>query len=300
MTVWNLGSINADHVYRLPHLPAPGETLAALDYRVGLGGKGANQSVALARAGADVRHIGAIGADGRWMVERMSDAGVDCRFVTEIDGASGHAIIEVDASGENAILLFPGSNRQIATGTVAAALDTAQPGDWLVMQNETSAQTEAARLARARGMKVAYSAAPFDPQAVRAVLDDISLLLLNEVEAEQLCAALGVTLKALPVETVVVTLGRRGAVWHGLAEGTEVHVPAFPVRALDTTGAGDTFAGYLIAGLAAGAEPAEALRLASAAAALKVTRAGAGDAIPARAEVGAFLSSRSGASQPSE
>ncbi|WP_374290823.1 ribokinase [Paenirhodobacter enshiensis] len=300
MTVWNLGSINADHVYRLPHLPAPGETLAALDYRVGLGGKGANQSVALARAGAEVRHLGAIGADGRWMVARMSDAGVDCRFVAETEGASGHAIIEVDASGENAILLFPGANRQIAAEAVAGALDTAQPGDWLVLQNETSAQAEAAHLARARGMKVAYSAAPFDAEAVRAVLGDISLLLLNEVEAEQLCAALGVTLKALPVETVVVTLGRRGAVWHGLAAGTEVHVPAFPVKALDTTGAGDTFAGYLIAGLAGGAEPAEALRLASGAAALKVTRAGAGDAVPARAEVEAFVSSQTGASQPSE
>ncbi|RWR06997.1 ribokinase [Paenirhodobacter populi] len=295
MTVFNLGSINADHFYRLPHLPAPGETLAAQDYAIGLGGKGANQSVALARAGAEVRHVGAIGEDGRWMADRMTAAGVDCRHVAELPGASGHAIIEVETSGENLIIVYPGANRAISPGQALFALNTARAGDWLVMQNETSAQVEAAQAARAAGMTVVYSAAPFDAGSVRAVIDHISLLIVNEIEAAQLCADFGVTLQELPVARLVVTLGARGATWYDLAAGTQVSAPAFHVTPVDTTGAGDTFAGYLVAGLAEGLPPAEAMRLASAAAALKVTRAGTADAIPARAEVEAFLKA-----QPSE
>ncbi|HEY0212683.1 MAG TPA: ribokinase [Paenirhodobacter sp.] len=289
MTVFNLGSINADHFYRLPHLPVPGETLAALDYALGLGGKGANQSVALARAGADVRHIGAIGADGRWMADRMAASGVDCRHVTELPGASGHAIIEVDTAGENLILVYPGANRALGAAHVLSALQSARAGDWLVMQNETSAQVEAAQAATVAGLRVAYSAAPFDPAAVRAIIDHVSLLIVNEIEAAQLCADFGVALHDLPVAQLVVTLGARGAIWYDLAAVTQVSAPPFRVTPVDTTGAGDTFAGYLIAGLAQGLAPDAAMRLASAAAALKVTRAGTADAIPTRAEVEAFL-----------
>lgn len=290
MTVWNLGSINADHFYRLPHLPQPGETLAATDYAVGLGGKGANQSVALARAGAVVRHIGAVAADGLWMVDRMRAAEVDCTHVATLPGASGHAIIEVDAAGENAILLVAGTNRAVTPDAVQAALEGAAPGDWLVTQNETSAQVEAVAEARARGLRVAYSAAPFDAAAVRAVLPHVTLLIVNEIEAEALRRDFG---GAPPVPQMVVTLGARGAEWH--EGGQVVRVPALRVAPVDTTGAGDTFAGYLIAGLAQGLAPEAALRLASGAAALKVTRAGTADAIPARDEVDAFL-----AAQPSE
>ncbi|WP_420342587.1 PfkB family carbohydrate kinase [Paenirhodobacter sp.] len=295
MTVWNLGSINADHVYRLPHLPRPGETLAAQDYAVGLGGKGANQSVALALAGAQVRHIGAIGVDGRWMAERLAEFGVECSAVAELAMASGHAIIEVDAAGENAILIYPGANRAIAAPRVVQALAAAQAGDWFITQNETSAQAEAAAAAHAQGLSVAYSAAPFEAAAVRAVLPHVTLLIVNEVEAAQLCAEMGVALKDLPVPHLVVTLGARGAVWHDLGAGLAHETPAFPVIPVDTTGAGDTFAGYLIAGLSQGLEPPAATRRAAAAAARKVTRAGAADAIPARDAVDAFL-----ADQPSE
>ncbi len=138
-------------------------------------------------------------------------------------------------------------------------------------------------------MPVAYSAAPFEVAAVRAVLPDVSLLLLNAVEATQLCTALGVALTALPVPRVLVTHGAQGAVLHDLAAGSETRVPAFRVQAVDTTGAGDTFAGYLVAALAEGQGVDAAMRLASAAAALKVTRTGAAEAIPFRAEAEAFL-----------
>ncbi|MBW6507693.1 MAG: ribokinase [Rhodobacteraceae bacterium] len=288
MTIWNLGSINIDHFYRLPHLPAPGETLAAEGYSVGLGGKGANQSVAAARAGARVMHIGGVGPES-WALERLQASGVDCRHVVRCDVATGHAIINVDRAGENAIVLFAGANRGFDFADVAAALDGAERGDWLVMQNETTHQAEAARLALAKGLHVAYSAAPFEVEAVRVVLPYVSLLLLNAVESTQLCEALGVELGALGVPQVLVTHGAGGAVLHDLATGRETKAPAFRVQAVDSTGAGDTFAGYLVAAIAEGQGAQAAMRLASAAAALKVTRAGTADAIPARAEVETFL-----------
>jgi len=298
MTIYNLGSINADLFYRVPHLPAPGETLAALSHSRGLGGKGANQSVAAARAGSVVRHIGAVGADGGWMVERLTSLGVDCEHVTQRAGASGHAVIAVAEDGENSILLFPGSNREIEESALAAALAKAEQGDWLILQNETSAQRGAARIAQEQGLFVAYSAAPFDPEAVAEIMPYLTLLLVNEVEAAQLCAALGKTIEELPVPHVVVTLGSRGALWHDLQARVEHRAAAFRVKPVDTTAAGDTFAGYLIAGLAEGKAPADAMCLAAAAAALKVTRAGTADAIPTRAEVDLFLEMR--ADQPSE
>ncbi|MEZ5684393.1 MAG: ribokinase [Paracoccaceae bacterium] len=289
MRIFNLGSINADHVYRVPHLPAPGETLAASSYARGLGGKGANQSVAAARAGADLRHIGAVGPEGGWMVGRLSALGVDCRHVATVETVSGHAVINLDAKGENAIVIVPGANRAIPADLPEVALKGAVPGDVLILQNETGLQAETARFAQEQGLFVVYSAAPFEADAVRAVLPYLSLLLLNEVEAGQLTSALGVALSDLPVPAICVTRGAKGAVWYDLRAGTRTEAPIFAVEAVDTTGAGDTFAGYLVAGLAQGLAPAAALRLAAAAAALKVKRHGAAEAIPTLAETKAFL-----------
>ncbi|WP_282024252.1 ribokinase [Limimaricola cinnabarinus] len=283
--IWNLGSINADHVYAVPHIPAPGETLAATALTYGLGGKGANMSVAAARAGARIAHLGAVGADGGWMVERLESYGVDCAHVQRREGPSGHAIIAVDARAENAITLFPGANREIDLDAVKQALDKADPGDLLITQNETNGQVEAAAQARARGLRVVYAAAPFEAGAVRAVLPHLDLLVLNEVEAQQLSQALGTPIEELPVPQVVVTLGAAGCDWIETATGARHHVDAPRVEAVDTTGAGDTFTGYLLAGLSEGLEMPAALKLATRAGALKVGRHGAADAIPSREEV---------------
>ncbi|MGX0903756.1 ribokinase [Roseovarius sp. MBR-79] len=283
--VWCLGSINADHIYRLPRLPTPGETLPATGYWRMLGGKGANQSIAAARAGAEVRHLGAVGRDGAWMLAALADCGVDVSNVVRMDGSSGHALVMVDDAGENAIVLHPGSNRALDLPTVAAALSGLVPGDWLLLQNETNLSAEAARLARDAGAQVVYSAAPFEVEAVRGVLPYVTLLILNAVEAAQLEAALG------PVEApyVLVTKGAEGAVWSDRKSGETVSVPAHAVPVRDTTGAGDCFSGYVVAMLATGSSVDTALRLASAAAALQVTRDGASEAIPALPEVLAFL-----------
>ena len=288
--IYNLGSINIDHFYRVPHFPAPGETLAAGDYRMGLGGKGANQSAAAAKAGAKVRHIGAVGPEGAWTIERLAGWGVDTSAIARLETATGHAIINVDAAAENTIVLYPGANWAMPVEIVRTALADAGPGDLLILQNETAHQAEAAALARSRGMRVLYSAAPFDIAAVRAVLPHVTTLALNAVEADQLCAALDTTLDQIDVPELLVTRGAEGAEWRA-RDGSRAFAPARKVAAVDTTGAGDTFAGYFAAGRDRGMPPADALAWAGAAASLKVTRQGTADAIPTATEVEAFLKS---------
>ena len=283
MTLWNLGSINADIVYRVPHIPAPGETLASTSRQTFLGGKGTNMSVAAARAGAHVRHIGAVGPDGRWARDRLMEYGVDTRHIAEIDTETAQAIIAVDDHGENAIILHPGANHAIPESLVQSALTEAAAGDRIVLQNETNLQFETARLARDMGLWVAYAAAPFSADRVEALLPYLDFLILNAVEAQQLEQATGLTPAQIPVGHVMVTRGAEGATYYGGSE--PVHVPAPKVRAVDTTGAGDTFTGYVLAGLDRGLPMEQSLNQATLAAALMVMRAGTADVIPDLAEV---------------
>lgn len=286
MAIWNLGSINADYVYSVPHIPAPGETLSSTKRQLFLGGKGANMSVAAARAAAHVNHIGAVGSDGCWAVERLLEYGVDTRNVAEIDTETAHALIIVNQHGENTIVLHPGANFEVPQTTLQTAMAEAQTGDWLVIQNETNLQRTAAELGKRMGLQVAYAAAPFDAERVQAVLPYLDFLILNAVEAEQLHAATGMSPKDLPVRNVVVTLGADGADWYGT--GDKEHFPAYKVDAVDTTGAGDTFTGYVLAGLDRGVPMGQAIRQATKAAALMVTRHGTADVIPDLSEVQAY------------
>lgn len=288
MAVWCFGSVNIDHFHRLSHLPAPGETLATLDYRVGLGGKGANQAVAAARAGAEVRLIGAVGADGAQVLAELRGFGVDCTHVQRLDGATGHAVIMLEPAGENAILVHGGANHALALKPALAALRGAELGDILLVQNETAHVPAIAEAAMGLGMEVIYSAAPFDMDALRAVLPFINILVVNAVEAAQMEAALGMGFADLPVETVVVTRGAEGASWH--ARGTpQITVAALPADVVDTTGAGDCFTGALAAALNEGGLPDAAMRFAAAAAAVQVSRPGTAAAMPTRAEALALL-----------
>ncbi|MEM8730251.1 MAG: ribokinase [Pseudomonadota bacterium] len=278
MTIWNLGSINADLVYAVPHLPGPGETLAATSLTRGLGGKGANMSVAAARAAARVAHIGAVGSDGAWAVERLMEYGVDTRFIAQVGHPTGHAVITVDPAGENAITILGGANQAVPAERVGQALSQAAAGDIFLTQNETNGQAEAARTARDLGLRVAYAAAPFDAQAVQALLPFLDLLILNEVEAEQMSAATGLAIPDLPVQDSLVTLGARGCRWYSIAGPRDF--AAHKVTAVDTTGAGDTFSGYVVAGLDRGLPMAQAISQAMRAAAIMVTRHGTADVIP--------------------
>jgi len=280
VAVYNLGSINADLFYQVPHLLAPGETLASTKHSKGLGGKGANMSVAAARAAARVVHIGAVGEDARWAVDRLLEYGVDTRNISEVSEPTGHAIIMVDALGENAILLYPGANHALLETHIASALAEATEADTFVFQNETSGQGIGATLASSKGMRVVYAAAPFDPEAVQAVLPLLDMLVMNAVEADQLTTAMGVDLVALPVRDIIVTLGEDGCRWLNTDLGTDQSFPAIPVTPVDTTGAGDTFTGFLIAGLDRGLPMEQAILLGQQAGAIMVTRHGTADVIP--------------------
>lgn len=287
----NVGSINIDHVYRVAALPKAGETLAAKSYERYLGGKGANQSIAIQRAGGDVIHVGAVGADGDWALEQLKAAGLDTGHVTEVDAPTGHAIIAVDDAGENSIVIVPGANGVIALDRVAAAMETVDPSSsWLLLQNETNATDEIVREGRSRGFKICYSAAPFVARTTLPLLNEIDLLVVNEGEANALAAAAGVSLDALGVPELLITKGAVGAVFQRGAE--HIHQSAFTVDPVDTTGAGDTFLGAFLAHYAKGAVPQEAMRFASAASAIQVTRPGAADAIPDAHEIEAFLKER--------
>ncbi len=288
MTIYNLGSINADYFYRVPHIVSPGETLAAMSLTKGIGGKGANQSVAMMNAGASVVHIGAVGSDGNWILEQLNRLGLQTQRISISDYATGHAIICVADDGENAITLFPGANQNISQKHIEASLANIGSDDWLVLQNETNNTVFAAAFAKKRGARVAYSAAPFDINAVKEMLNKIDLLAVNEGEAKAVMDALGADEPSdIPVPMIMRTLGKQGAeLW---IEGEHICVQGMNVKAIDTTGAGDTFFGYLLGQLSLGVNAKKALNLANAAAALKVTKPGTADVIPKLEEVRAFM-----------
>lgn len=289
MTILNFGSVNIDHVYRVEHLVRPGETIASSDYRQFSGGKGFNQSIALARAGASVSHAGRIGGDGVWLREQLAADGADVRFLEVVDSPSGHALIQVDADGENAIILFGGANRTFTPENAAEILANFGQGDWLLLQNEISAMPEILQLAGERGLRVVFNPAPMGPEVLDYPLDGVSIFVVNETEGEAFTGeseAEGILAgmrRRFPAATVVLTLGAAGAIYD---DGSQrIAVPAQKVDVVDTTAAGDTFIGYFLAGLAAGEPPKAALESATCAAAICVTRAGAAPSIPRRAEL---------------
>lgn len=289
MTVYNLGSINVDNSYRLTRLPSPGETLPASGQGIGLGGKGANQSVAVARAGSVARHIGMVGPDNNWVIDRLAEYGVDTTDVALSTEPTGHAIIMVDDQGENAIVTYAGANYAQSAANIETALADATAGDTFMLQNEVSEKHVSVRIAQKQGLFIVYSAAPFRADVVADLIPSVNLLVLNEIEAEQLSAAMGLPIEEIPVANLLITKGAEGAVWHDQETGEQIEAPAFPVDAVDTTGAGDCFIGYVVAGLDQGLGRASALFLGAAAAALHVTRPGTAGAVPTRAEVDAFL-----------
>lgn len=285
--IWNLGSINIDKFYEVPYLPAAGETLAATSFGFGLGGKGANMSVAAARCAARVSHIGAVGSDGHWTRQRLLEYGVDTPHIAQVDAPTGHANIVVDQSGENNIVLYQGANVQLTEAIIGAALTEASPGDYLLMQNETNGQEYAAVTAKSLGLRVVYAAAPFDASAIERLVGRIDLLVLNEVEAAQLETATGISVADFGVPDVVITLGAQGCKWvsNKGAKQSSAMFDAYPAEAVDTTGAGDTFTGYLVAGLDRGMDMRGAIDVALKAGAMMVMRRGTADVIPDLKEI---------------
>ena len=249
MAILNLGSLHVDREFRVPRIVHAGETLASHSLEIFAGGKGANQSVALAHAGADVIHAGKIGPDGRWLLDKLLQCGVDTDAVIESASPTGQAIIQIDDAGQNAIVVLGGANAEITTDEVDRALDGCPRATWLLVQNETSAVAHAIRRAHERGLRVALNPAPMDDRVRAYPLELVDLLCVNQIEAAALSGKTGIDeiveslAVAWPQCEIVVTLGADGAIGCGM-QG-RVRLPARRVTAVDTTAAGDTFLGYL-------------------------------------------------------
>ncbi|MCU1579665.1 MAG: ribokinase [Rhodoglobus sp.] len=283
-----VGSANVDQVFRVARIPSPGETVLSSGFTIALGGKGQNQAVAAARAGAATTFIAAVGTDafGAAMRDGLATDGIDATLLRTVDGPSGTALIAVDDSGENTIIVEPGANAALE-GLTASDREAIAAAAVLVMQLEIPLATvaEAADAAAATPTTVLLNAAPIRdlPDALIAALD---ILVVNEHEAAHLEASRpGVTLLDL-VPVVVVTRGARGALLQ-VRGSADVLVAAPSVRAVDATGAGDTFCGALAAALAAGQPIESAVRFAVVAASLSVETAGAVPSIPGKAAIDA-------------
>jgi len=296
MRILNFGSLNLDFVYEVDHFVRPGETLGALSWSRFCGGKGLNQSIALAKAGAKVLHAGRVGKDGLVLKEKLEEFGADSSLVEIDDGPSGHAIIQVSREGENCIILFGGANMKIGKAQVSSALSKLSKGDFILLQNEISSMPEIMRLASAAGLKIFFNPAPMGPEVKGYPLELVGCFVVNEIEGAELSGLAEssspeqvlASLKAkFPSADILLTLGSKGALFSAAGSKDDVMVAAEKVKAVDTTAAGDTFIGYFMACLAEGAAPEAAMRVASKAAAITVTRKGAADSIPFRKELGA-------------
>jgi ribokinase len=291
----NLGSLCIDSVYSVPNLAHAGETVASLGCNTFPGGKGLNQSIAAAYAGCEVVHIGAVGDDGDLLLDVLRDANVDIADIVRLPGQSGHAVIQVDASGQNAIVISGGTNRSLDRAVFDRAFERLEADDWLLLQNEINDVDAAIREANAAGRRVALNLAPVDERIGVYPLDLLDLLIVNELEAmaaagtADLDAAFVALEEKLPNTSVVLTEGARGLRYIDRTTRSKGTLGSFKVEPVDETGAGDCFVGYLMAGLVKGAELPLVLNEASAAGALACTANGAATAIPARDAVEALL-----------
>ncbi|WP_293797459.1 ribokinase [uncultured Pantoea sp.] len=296
-----LGSINADHILNLAHFPRPGETVIGKQYQIAFGGKGANQAVAAGRAGADIAFIACVGADdiGERIRQQLQQDRIDIAPVeTVANESTGVAMIFVNGEGENNIGIYSGANAALTPIRVAQHQQVIADADALLMQLESPLESvlAAAKIARAQQTQVILNPAP-----ATALSDEllalIDIITPNETEAEILtgiavksdedAARAAAALHAKGIDTVLITLGRRG-VWLS-EQGNGVRIPGFSVQAIDTIAAGDTFNGAFITARLEGMPMHDAVRFAHAAAAIAVTRPGAQPSVPWRTEIDAFL-----------
>jgi len=289
MRIFVFGSLNIDHTYHVPHMLRTGETLSSTRYTKNVGGKGFNQAVALSRAGADVCFAGAIGQDGMFLTDYLRDAGVDTSCVRLIDEPTGHAIIEVDQEGRNAILLFGGANQKITDEMIEQTLSKANSGDWILLQNEINEGDRIICAAHEKGMQIILNPSPVSRQMLAWPLELVSWFILNEVEGEDITGKkepqeiLDELLRRYPDCRVVLTLGEKGSMY---ADANSRYTQDIcPCTAVDTTAAGDTFTGYFLQAAAQGKDIPDALRMAAQASAIAVSRPGAAASIPMAEEV---------------
>ena len=289
MRVLNIGSMNLDHVYTVDHVVQPGETEASLEMQDFLGGKGMNQSVALAKAGVATYQGGMIGPDGQPFLDACAEYGVNADYIRKVSVPTGHAIIQRDKNAQNCILLYGGANQCLTEEYVDEVLADFGADDILLLQNEVNMMPYIVDKAYERGMTIALNPSPFNEKLDAVDMGKISIFLLNEVEGGQITGLtdpndiIAKLLEMYPTARIVLTLGGDGAVY---ADAQQKHYqPIFKVQAVDTTAAGDTFSGYFLAGLCDGMAIPDVLRMSAKASSIAVSRVGAVPSIPYRAEV---------------
>lgn len=290
MKILSFGSLNIDYVYSVPHFVKKGETLSAKELNVYTGGKGLNQSIALARAGVETYQAGAIGTDGMFLLEQLKEAGVKTDLVKILDDVrTGNAIIQNDDEGDNCIVLFGGANQAITKEQVDEVFKDFTNEDYLLIQNEINELSYIIEKAKEEGMKIILNPSPMNEKIMKLPLDQIDYFILNEIEAMQILEMDkpeeidGKYIASLLHErfkdaTIVLTLGSEGSVC--ISDDEYVEQSIYKVKAIDTTAAGDTYTGYFIAGILNGKTIKESMDIASKASAIAVTRQGAAPSIP--------------------
>lgn len=292
LRIVNLGSINIDTTLSVEHIAKPGETIASTKLRRRIGGKGANQSVAVARSGAiDVFHAGRIGAGDEWITRSMHESGVNVTYIAKGDEPTGQAMIQVAVDGENAIVIHGGANKTFTHTWIESVLSQFSKGDWVMLQNETNLIEAIIHQGKTRGLHICFNPAPFDPTVHRLPLSLVDLLVLNELEASNLSGepdpvkALELLCGLYTKTEIIITLGREGAIY-GKGAKTRLMQASWDVPVVDTTAAGDTFIGWYLGHIVSGSSVQSALEAASAAASVTVMRAGAMDSIPTGEDLG--------------
>lgn len=289
MKLVNFGSLNYDYVYSVDHMVLPGETLSSNSMETFCGGKGLNQSIALAKAGVSVYHAGMVGEDGERLIDMCKENQIDYRFISKVQGKSGHTIIQLDKQGQNSIILFPGTNGLNTLEHIEEVLDYFQEGDMILLQNEINLLDQVIEKAYEKKMKIVLNPSPFNEKVEACDLSKVSVFLMNEIEGHQITGEkepediLNVMESKYPGVEVVLTLGKDGVMYSG--NGKRYFRESFKVKAVDTTAAGDTFTGYFLASVIEGKSIEDALKIGSFAASIAVTRKGATSSIPAKDEV---------------
>ncbi len=284
--ILNFGSLNLDQVYRVDAFVQPGETKSSRSLETHCGGKGLNQSVAAARAGAEVWHAGIIGCDGEMLYDKLNENGVNLSQIERSAAVSGHAIIQVDDKGQNCILLYGGTNQELTEDYIDRVLKAFGSDGLVLVQNETNLVGSVIERAHAAGLQVAINAAPMDEKVFSYPLEFVDWLIVNEIEGASIAKCtredeiLPTLAKRYPKMNVLLTLGKRGAICMRGSESAKSGI--YPVKVVDTTAAGDTFLGYFLTEALDGKSLSDALALATVASSLCVQSMGAADSVPQR------------------
>ena len=291
MKVLSFGSLNFDHVYQMDHFVMPKETTSSLSYSRGFGGKGLNQSIALAKSGLDVYHAGRVGFDGQPFIDYLKEYGVKVDYLKkDKETATGHAIIQVSHS-ENCIILYGGANQLIDEAQIDEVLTHFEKGDLLLIQNEISSLAYLITKAHEKGLRIAFNTAPMDEKILGYPLDLIDIFVVNEVEgkglanvsSDQVEDVIAGLQKAYPSKEIILTVGSQGSYY--ISGDMVIHQDAYRVEAVDTTAAGDTFTGFYLASILRGETVGNALRIAAKASSITVTKEGAAKSIPTLEQV---------------